>query len=233
MGPQAAICKAAGAGYRGGEYMWQRVGNYQALARGLAILACAALFAGCASTLSARVTSYQQWPADAQGASYRIVPDARQTNNLEFQTIADMIRASIGPTGLVEAQAGRAPRFDLHIEYDNPISQTWVQRYNDYYDGWGFGPAFGGYYGGWGGWGGGIFMRPAIVNELVDVYKNTLTVIIKDNQNHGAEVYRASAVNISSGENLLQVMPYLAQAVFDHFPGNNGTVREVKYDRRP
>jgi hypothetical protein len=40
-------------------------------------------------------------------------------------------------------------------------------------------------------------------------------------------------VNVSNGSNLLQVMPYLAQAVFDQFPGNNGTVREVKYDRRP
>lgn len=213
--------------------MWQTIRHYQALPKGVIALACAALLAGCASTLSAKVTSYQQWPANVQGATYRIVPEAKQANNLEFQTIADMIRASIGPTGLVEARAGQSPRFDVHVQYDNPLTQTWVQRYNDYYDGWGFGPAFGGYYGGWTGWGGGIYMRPSVSNELVEVYKNTLTIIINDNQNHGAEVYRASAVNVSNGSNLLQVMPYLAQAVFDQFPGNNGTVREVKYDRRP
>jgi len=27
-------------------------------------------------------------------------------------------------------------------------------------------------------------------------------------------------------------MPYLMQALFDNFPGNNGQVREVRYRRR-
>ncbi|HUH60764.1 MAG TPA: DUF4136 domain-containing protein [Candidimonas sp.] len=196
------------------------------------VAALVVLVSGCASTLSARVTSYQQWPADAQGQSYRIVPSASQVNNLEFQAIADMVRASIGATGLVEARAGQDARFDVSLGYDNPLSQAWVQRRTDpyLYDGWGFGP-FGGYYGGYGGWGGGIFMAPVYQNVPVDVYKNTLTVIIKDRRNNGAEVYRSSAVNVSSSDNLQQVMPYLAQAVFDGFPGNNGQVREVEYER--
>ncbi|NYT63983.1 DUF4136 domain-containing protein [Alcaligenaceae bacterium] len=194
-------------------------------------LASLLLVAGCASTLSARVTSYEKWPANTQGQLYRIVPSASQKNNLEFQTVADMLRAAIGPTGLVEAQAGHTARFDLTINYDNPASQTLVQRYEPYMDGWGFGPAFGGYYGGYGGWGGAMYFAPAYQNVLVEVFKNTLTVVIIDNQNHGAEVYRASAVNVSSSDNLVQAMPYLAQAVFDDFPGNNGQVREVSYKR--
>lgn len=190
------------------------------------------LVAGCASTLSARVTSYEKWPANAQGQLYRIVASASQKNNLEFQSVADTVRAAIGPTGLVEAQAGHSARFDLAISYDNPASQAWVQRsYDPYMDGWGFGPAFGGYYGGYRGWGGGMYIMPSYQNVPIQVYKNTLTVIITDNQNHGAEVYRSSAVNISSSDNLAQVMPYLAQAVFDGFPGNNGQVREVTYQR--
>src|SRR3546814_2285778 len=84
----------------------------------------------------------------------------------------------------------------------------------DLNDGW-FGPAFGGYYGGFGGWGGGVYMSPSVSNVPVNVYKNTLTISIKDNRNNEHEVYRSSAVNVSSEENLLQVMPYLAQAVFD------------------
>jgi hypothetical protein len=191
----------------------------------------ALLLVGCASTLSARVTSYQQWPANTQGATYRIVPTDGQKNNLEFQSIADMIRASIGPTGLVEAQQGAAPRFDISVVYANPMTQSWVQRYyNDPYlnDGWGFGPAFG--YGGYWGWGGGVMFAPPVVNVPVVVYQNSLMVIIKDRQNGGAEVYRSTAVNSSSSDNLIDVMPYLAQAVFDGFPGNNGQVREVRYD---
>lgn len=204
-----------------------------AVVRHVALVAAVGMLGGCASTISARVTSYEQWPAGVQGQTYRIVANERQKNNLEFQSYADMIRASIGPTGLVEATGNAPARFDVSIDYANPVTQSWVQRYNDPYlnDGWGFGPAFGGYYGGYGGWGGGIWMAPSVVNVPVEVYRNSLTVMIKDNQNHGIEVYRCTAVNTSSTDNLAVVMPYLAQAVFDGFPGNNGQVREVNYER--
>ena len=99
------------------------------------------LVAGCASTLSARVTTFQQWPADAQGANYRVVPPAGDT--LEVQAYSDMIRAAIGRTGLVEAQGKQKPRFDVHFEYGSTVSQEWVQRFYDpYFDGvrpWGWG----------------------------------------------------------------------------------------------
>lgn len=191
------------------------------------------LLAGCASTLDARVTSYQQWPANTEGANYQIVADPAQQNNLQFQAYADMVRANIGATGLVEARSGQSARFDVLLSYGSPVGQTWVQRYNDGFinDGWGFSPFFGGYRGGYGGWGGGFYMSPSSVNVPVNIYKNTLTVTIKDKQNHDLEVYRSSAVSISSDDNLTELMPYLARAVFDGFPGNNGQVREVHYER--
>src|SRR5690606_24106741 len=147
------------------------------------------------------------------------------------QTYALPIWAAIGPTGLREATGTSPARFDVRIEYESPVKQAWVQRYNDGYlnDGW-MGPAFGGYYGGWSGWGGGIFLRPSVVNVPVEIYSNTLTVTMSDNQNAGREVYRATAVHTSERNVLDAVMPYLMQAVFDGFPGNNGQVREVKYE---
>ena len=200
----------------------------------IVMVTVAFLVSACASTLSARVTTYQQWPAGLEGATYRIVPSQTQRNNLEFQAFADMVRASMGPTGLVEAQEGAPARFDVGLIYGNSVTQSWVQRYNDPYlnDGWGMmGPGWGGgYYGGYHSWGGGIFFSPSVVNVPVEVYKNSLTVVITDNQNKGAEVYRSTAVNIGSRDNLTSVMPYLAQAVFDGFPGNNGQVREITYD---
>ena len=63
----------------------------------------------------------------------------------------------------------------------------------------------------------------------VDVYNNQLTVTITDSQQNGRQVYRSSAVNESLSDNLAAVMPYLAQAVFDGFPGNTGQVRTVEY----
>src|SRR5690606_15925583 len=186
------------------------------------------LMSGCASTLSARVTTYQQWPVGVQGEYYRIVAVGNQVGNLQFDAYADMLRAAIGATGLREAGAGAEPRFEVRIEYDNPVHQTWVQRYDDpfYYPGW---SPFGGYYGHWGGWGGGIFYTPSVVNVPVEVYRNTLTVSIVDRAAQGKEVYRSTAVHTSQDDNLNAVMPYLMQAIFDDFPGNNGQTRVVKY----
>lgn len=202
------------------------------LARYTAILLTALLLTGCASTISARVTSYEQWPGGVQGQTYRLVPGPAQVNNLEFETFGDMVRAAMGPTGLVEAATSKTARFDVFVDYGNPVSQAWVQRYADPYFDNGFGPYFGGYYGGRGGWGGGAYFMPPVVNIPVEVYKNTLTVSIKDNQNHAAEVYRSSAISMSPSDNLLEVMPYLARAVFDGFPGNNGQTRIVSYERQ-
>lgn len=216
--------------------MWHAIYRYSyRLLRYAGLLVGIVALTGCASTISARVTSYQQWPTDAHGADYRIVAGTEQNNNLEFQAFSDMVRAAIGATGLVEAASGQAARFDILIAYGNPIEQRWVQRYHDHYmDGWGFRPFFSGVYGGYGGWGwgSGIYVTPSAVTVPVDVYKNTLMITIKDNRNSGMEVYRSSAVSISEADNLTSVMPYLAQAIFDGFPANNGQVREVHYDRR-
>lgn len=198
---------------------------------GIWLFAALLALGGCASTLSARVTTYQQWPVGAQGEYYRIVPAPDQSGNLQFGAFSDMLRAAIGPTGLREAVQGAEPRFDVRIEYHNPVRQVWVQRYNDpYWDGW-MGPGFGGYYGGWSRWGGGgIFYTPSVSNVPVDVYRNTLTVTMNDRQANGREVYRATAVHSSQANNLDAVMPYLMQAIFDGFPGNNGQVREIRYE---
>lgn len=199
---------------------------------GVFLAATLLVLGGCASTLSARVTTYQQWPVGVQGEYYRIVPVGEQSGNLQFGAYSDMLRAAIGPTGLREAVQGVEPRFDVRFEYESPASQIWVQRYNDPYlnDGW-MGHAFGGYYGGWGRWGGGgIFYTPSVVNVPVQVYRNTVTVTMNDRQANGQEVYRATAVHTSQSNNLDAVMPYLMQAIFDDFPGNNGQVKEVRYE---
>jgi len=44
-------------------------------------------------------------------------------------------------------------------------------------------------------------------------------------------VYRSTATTLSERDGMVQAMPYLARAIFDGFPANNGQVREVKYKR--
>jgi len=206
------------------------------LSRTLALCAGILLLGGCASGFYANVTSYQKWPADAAGQTYRIVPDAGQNaDHLEYQAISDMVRANIGTTGLIEAVGDQSPRFHVRLHYENPATQIWTRRYADY-DPW-FMP-YGGYYGyPYGGWGGGMMMyAPPMVTVPVQVYRNTLTIWITDTRggnppgtNH-AEVYRATAIQLGENNQLIAVMPYLARAIFDGFPGNNGQVRQVRYD---
>jgi hypothetical protein len=205
------------------------VNRWPMLGRFCAGLLALLMLAGCASSISARVTTYEKWPEDAPGQKYTVAPMAGQDSNLEYQSFADMIRASIGRTGLVEAGNPSEARFVVSFSYDNPMSQSWVQQFAEpYFPGPFFGP-WAGYYGGPYGFGGGMFYSPPVINTPVTTFKNSLTVIIKDNELDGAEVYRSTAVVITESDNLPAVMPYLTNAIFDGFPANNGSVRDISY----
>ena len=196
----------------------------------LPLLLAALVLAGCAttSTLSARVTTFSQWPSGVEGQTYRFDdPGPKQAGNLEYQAYRDMIRAAIGGTGLVEAPAGSgAARFTVRFVYGSEATQVIVQEpYDPYFHGM---PGFYGYNRwGWGGFYGG----PTWVPVPVQAYRKSLTVEIHDNQRGGAEVYRSTATTLSERDGMVQAMPYLARAIFDGFPANNGQVREVKYKR--
>ncbi|MGS1106398.1 DUF4136 domain-containing protein [Achromobacter anxifer] len=196
---------------------------------GLLAVAGAFALSGCAApTVSARVTSFQQWPAGVEGQTYQfIAADASQNNNLEYQSYQDMVRAGIGATGLVEAKPGANGRFDVSFKYGTTQTQIMVQRpYDPYFYG---GYGYGGFYGprpwgaGYGYWG------PDWVDVPMVVQRNTLTLHIYDTQRGGAEVYRSSAFILSERDDFLRTMPYLVRAIFDNFPGNNGAEREIRF----
>lgn len=184
-----------------------------------ACLGISVLLTGCASNFSATVTQFQAWPANTLDATYRVVPKGQEVNNLEFQTVADMLSVSLGEIGLVPATNPSNARFNVYADYGSSVSQTMVPTYpGPYMDGWGMGS----YYGMWGG----PMFAPS-VEMPVQVYKNRLTVTINDMQDNSREVYRSTVSSVSNNENLIQAMPYLVRAAFDNFPGNNGQVREV------
>lgn len=188
---------------------------------------------GCASSWSAKVSSYQKWPENVVGERYQIATEPQQVGNLEYESISDTVRAAIGATGLVEG--GDSARFTVKINYGSELKEDWAHRYSDpYFDGFGpygaFGP-WGGYFGHFGGFGGGVYYTPRVVTVPVQYHEYYLTVLITDAQQGGAEVYRSTAASSSGGNSLLDVMSKLAQAVFDGFPGNNGEVRTVNLPR--
>lgn len=194
----------------------------------LAVLG-ALVLSGCATpTVSARVTSFQQWPTGVEGQTYQFVQaEPSQANNLEYQSYQDMVRAGIGATGLVEAQSGAKGRFDVSFRYGTSQTQVMVRRpYDPYFNG---GYGHGGFYGPrpWGGYYG--YWGPDWVDVPMVVQRNTLTLQIHDSQRGGAEVYRSSAFILSERDNFVRMMPYLVRAIFDGFPGNNGAEREIQF----
>lgn len=189
------------------------------------VLAGAAVISGCATpTVAARVTSFQQWPADATGQTYRFATvDPVQANNLEYQSYRDTVRAGIGATGLVESQGNGPARFTVSFEYGVAQTQVMVRRAYDPYFYGGYGGFYGPRWGGFGYWG------PEWVDVPMVAYRNHLSLRILDNARNGAEVYRSSAYINTERDNLVRTMPYLVRAIFDNFPGNNGAERQVAF----
>jgi hypothetical protein len=197
---------------------------------GLAMLALA--LSGCASTMSSRVTTFQQWPADAAGSRYVFERVGAQRDSLEHEQYEEEARAVIGVTGLTEIRPGETARFGVAMEYgvtpvsvavqrpvtdpfypsprpvavlgrDGRVYYRWVQPYPFTYTHW--------------------------ENTTVPALRNALKVEIRDRTRGNAKVYEATAVHVGSDENFPAVMPWLLRSVFDNFPNANGQVRDVTY----
>lgn len=192
--------------------------------------------AACASNreFTTQVTSFQQWPADATGAHYRF--DRQDGRNLEQQTYVGFVRNNMFRTGLIEALGRESARFDVGFSIGAEQRQQLVQRETgnyDLYPTFGFGMGFPhGYYGNPFFSNVGIAMAPRYEMVPVPYQRYSLTVSIRDRQRNGAEVYRATALGDSRERSLPEIMPYLAASVFDGFPGNNGQVRKVEFERQ-
>lgn len=211
------------------------------LGAGLVLAGAVALLSGCASTLTTRVVSFQQWPSDSLGKTYQFsAPNALQANNLQYAAYQDVVRASLSSVGLVPAAAGTPPRFDVQFDYTWTPTQRWVmQPVGPYWGGpwpgprgrgafwpgpYGPGPYWGGpypYYYGWG---------PSAVDVPYPAIRADLMVRILDDSQGGQEVYRSNAATVLDRQSdLTMAFPYLVRAMFSDFPGNNGQVHKVRY----
>lgn len=203
----------------------------QVLIRYLLILSSVFLMSACASSWSAKVTTFQRWPAELYEARYSIVPSDEQKNSLEFQAVADSVRVAMGAAGLVEG--GAEGRLVVELSYGNPLQQEWVERYVDPYDPFIYGGPFSiGLGAGFGHsmhFRGRYYPMPHYVSVPIDIYSNTLKVVIKDKEKHMTEVFKVTAINKSETDNLISVIPLLARAAFNNFPGLNGKVEQVRF----
>ena len=203
----------------------------------LALLA-SLLLAACASPITTKVTSFNQWPLDATGATFSYTKPADKLNDLEQQTYEGYVQIELEKLGLKPATAGQAGRIQVDLSTASSIRNQQVREpiYQDNYvfispyrnaagtlfpGSWvrdPFGPRYVG------------------DREFTRVLQSSsLRLRLLDTQGVAPgkphAVFESTAIHEGVNESLVNLVPYLVRAVFDGFPGQNGRVRLVKFDR--
>jgi hypothetical protein len=195
------------------------------------LAASVALLAGCASTITAKVTRFNQWPADAAGHTYSFTA-AEPQRELEVGAYQAQVSTELERIGLRAAPAGQPGRFVVQL-MANMTERERKQLEPVYRDEWVYVPAYrdahghlrGGYWvpDPWG---------PRYVGDrqvMRTVQVSRLQVNITE-PGTKRTVFEATAVNEGTGEDLVEVVPYLVRAMFQDFPGANGQVRRLTFD---
>lgn len=192
---------------------------------------CPLLVAGCATPLRGEVTTFNHWPHDAT-RTYRFVPGASQRSSLEHTSRENLIRAELARAGFRPAPD---PRFGISFEYrvDRRLSRvTEYQPMIQPYFWWGsYGRHSAFSIGGpfpW--WGPGYY--PVSTDRLW--YEYRLHVQIEDlSTRPPMRVYEGSAISDGYLPQAEEVLPLLARALFEDFPGPSGVTRRVEVPRTP
>ncbi|CAN5505717.1 DUF4136 domain-containing protein [soil metagenome] len=196
------------------------------------------LLAACASPISAKVTNFNAWPADAAGSSFSFSTSDTRTSDLEQATYENYVGVELQRRGLTLAPSGQRGRFLVDVTtvettrdrkvlepvYDNQLIFVPPYRY-------GTGDVFPGYYRH-------DRFGPRYIGDrevIRTVQVSRLKVRLLDARSPTPKpraVFESTAVYEGDIEDLPDTVPYLVTAVFDGFPGQNGRVRVVKFDSR-
>lgn len=202
-----------------------------------------ALLTACASPITTRVTRFNQWPADANGSTFSFLDRRNTAHELEQATDESHVQVALERLGFKPAPSGQAGRLQVDVgaahrseekTYLQPVYQNSYVFLPPYRDAAGrifpgvwapdpFGPRY-------------VGDRP--VSQTLQI--SSLQLRMLDTKpdatgtpppNQPRTVFEAQAVYEGASGDLPVVMPYLVRAVFDDFPGQNGQVRIVKFDR--
>jgi hypothetical protein len=215
---------------------WRRVSR---LARLLVMAPLMLLAGGCASYLSADVTSFHQLPTGHRfaGRTFAIEPDPEQKDSLEFRAYADLVREALIGHGLVPASG---PNADLGvsvrfwIDDGRPVTYGYpAYGYTSFGPVWGWVPRPGP-----GGhvhyvWTATYPLGYGVVGTNYSryvLYRRELRVEINDRRadGKGARLFEGSASSEGESGALAPVMPAMVRALFSDFPGPNGVTRRVQ-----
>jgi hypothetical protein len=208
----------------------------------LALAALAAsLLTACASPIVTQVSNFNQWPSDATGSSFTFIKPPSGTSQpppeLELATYQGYAQQELEKLGLRKAAPGQPARLLVELgwvtqpqerTYRQPIYDDRLVFYPPYRNA--AGQVFPGY------WAPSRFGPTYLGDRIVPytVQFNQINLRILDTRGSPAgqprAVFESHAVH--EGQAALPTMaPYLVRAVFDGFPGQNGQVRRINFDR--
>jgi Domain of unknown function (DUF4136) len=205
---------------------------------GLVVTALAFLTA-CATPITAKVTSFNQWPADTKGAVFSFVRPVDALNDLEQQAYELRVQTELEKIGLKRAEPGQVGRIQVDVITGNGTRNKQF-REAIYRDNYIYHPpvrdAAGNVYGGF--WApdqfGSRYVGDRTVTRTVQV--SNLRLRLLDSQGNAPgkprAVFESRAVYEGENEDLVTLVPFLVRAVFDGFPGQNGRVRTLKFDSK-
>jgi hypothetical protein len=198
------------------------------------------LLAACASPITARVTSFNQWPTNAAGSTFSYVSRTDNKRELEQATYESYVQAELEKRGLVRAPAGQVGRMQVDVNSSNRSEQkTYLQPI--YQDNYVYLPPYRDAAGRIfpGVWTLDPFGPRYVGDRQINTTLQTSTLQLRLLDSQGSPpgkprtVFESRAIfeGEGGGDQLPQVVPYLVRAVFDDFPGQNGRVRVVRFDR--
>lgn len=202
-------------------------------------LLLAALLGACASPITTRVTRFNQWPADAAGSTFSFRTPVNTGRELEQATYEGHVQAALEQLGLKRAPAGQVGRIQAEVSTSQRSDEkTWLQPV--YQNTPVFLPPFRDASGRLfpGVWAPDPFGPRYVGDRQVSmtVYTAGLRLRLLDAQasppGQLRTVFESRALYEGDSDSLTAVVPYLVRAVFDDFPGQNGQVRTVEFDRK-
>lgn len=197
------------------------------------------LLSACASPITAKVTSFNQWPADTAGATFSFIRPVDALNDLEQQAYEGKVQVELEKLGLKPAAPGKVGRIQVDVVTGSGTRSKQF-RQAIYRDNYIYHPPFhdaaGNVFGGF--WASDRFGSRYVGDRLVTrtVQVSNLRLRLLDAQGNAAgtprAVFESRAVYEGSNEDLATLVPFLVRAVFEDFPGQNAKVRVVKFDSK-
>jgi hypothetical protein len=200
------------------------------------LLVLLALLSGCASPITARVSSFQQWPADVLGSNFGFLAPVDHTRELEQASYAGLVAVELNKQGLQPAASGQPARILVDMNVSSQLENRSYSRpvYQDQYVYRpGFRDAAGRIYPGY--WMLDPFGPRYVGNQqlMQTVQVSSLRLRLLDTQGPAGSsprtVFESTATHEGSPAPLPSVVPYLVRAVFEGFPGANGREQVIRF----